>query len=190
MVWPLLGLVAVRALTVIAPQQAMKLEGIFRLSGSAVLIDKYVARFDKGNPERISMRSSDSPLLLLQGEDVDLSQEKDPHAVAGLLKLWFRDMPEALLTYGQYHNFLGASGLCSDSPMLFELTIPEGTKDQAVQLRFLRHLVNKLPVLNRYRLLVLRKKLNLLFFFSPPLPKGRCSTTCWHSFGVWPNFRK
>eukprot|EP00005_Dracoamoeba_jomungandri_P002096 CAMPEP_0174253966 /NCGR_PEP_ID=MMETSP0439-20130205/3325_1 /TAXON_ID=0 /ORGANISM="Stereomyxa ramosa, Strain Chinc5" /LENGTH=987 /DNA_ID=CAMNT_0015335303 /DNA_START=51 /DNA_END=3011 /DNA_ORIENTATION=- len=91
----------------------LKTEGIFRLSGSAVLIEKYVERFDTG-------------------EDVDLSEEKDPHAVAGLLKLYFRDLPEPLLTYELYPSFLAAT--C--------------TKDRAVVLRYVKHLVQKLPPVN------------------------------------------
>jgi hypothetical protein len=48
--------------------KALEVEGIFRLSGSATTIDKYREQFN-------------------QGIMVDLSNEMDPHTVAGLLKL-------------------------------------------------------------------------------------------------------
>lgn len=88
-------------------------EGIFRLSGSSNLIDKYVQRLDKG-------------------EDVDLSQELDPHAVAGLLKLYFRDLPEPLMTFELYPWFIASMS----------------TQDRAVRLRYLKYLVEKLPPVN------------------------------------------
>jgi hypothetical protein len=43
-----------------------------------------------------------------KGEDVDLSQELDPHAVAGLLKLYFRDLPEPLMTFELYPWFIAS----------------------------------------------------------------------------------
>jgi hypothetical protein len=74
----------------------LAVEGIFRLSGSAVLMDKYAARFDKG-------------------EDVDLTPEQDPHTVTGLLKYYFRELPEPLMTVPLYEHFISASGASSSS---------------------------------------------------------------------------
>lgn len=62
-------------------------EGIFRLSGSAVLIQEYKQRFDNG-------------------EDVSFENESDPHAVSGLFKLYFRELPEPVMTWEQYDNFI------------------------------------------------------------------------------------
>lgn len=40
----------------------------------------------------------------------DLSSEP-PHDVAGLLKLYFRELPEPLLTFEMYEPFLAAAGM-------------------------------------------------------------------------------
>ena len=45
--------------------------------------------------------------LASPGEDVDFSRVTDPHAVAGLLKLYLRELPEPLLTYPLF-GILGA----------------------------------------------------------------------------------
>jgi len=103
-----------RCIFYLEKEQSLTREGIFRLSGSSNLIERYVQRIDKG-------------------EDVDLSQEMDPHAVAGLLKLYFRDLPEPLMTFELYHWFIASIS----------------TQDRALRLRFLKHLVNKLPALNK-----------------------------------------
>lgn len=53
--------------------------------------------------------------ISLTGEDVDavdvLSDEwsADINVVSGALKLWFRELPEPLLTYGLYHPFIEAA---------------------------------------------------------------------------------
>ena len=40
------------------------------------------------------------------GVDVDLTKCNDPHTVAGLLKLYFRELPEPLLTFDLYDDFI------------------------------------------------------------------------------------
>lgn len=54
-------------------------EGLYRLCGSLGQIRSLKDAFDRGDPE-----------------GVDLSPCKDPHVVAGLLKLWFRELPAPL----------------------------------------------------------------------------------------------
>jgi hypothetical protein len=108
------------------------------------LIDRYVQRLDKG-------------------EDVDLSQELDPHAVAGLLKLYFRDLPEPLMTFDLYPWFIASMSTSPPSSFLaphvhrvcpvsvFGADIIHdgtGTPDRAVRLRYLKYLVEKLPPVN------------------------------------------
>lgn len=44
------------------------------------------------------------------GEDVDLSTEQDPHTVTGLLKYYFRELPEPLMTFALYEQFIAAAG--------------------------------------------------------------------------------
>lgn len=70
-------------------QKALDHVGIFRLSGSAVKIEEYKNSFDRG-------------------ERPDLMKEQDPHAIAGLLKLYFRNLPEPLLTFDLYEQFIAA----------------------------------------------------------------------------------
>ncbi|PRP89238.1 hypothetical protein PROFUN_02112 [Planoprotostelium fungivorum] len=96
---------------------ALKLEGIFRLSGSQVQIDQLRAAFDAG-------------------EQVVLDKDINPHTVAGLMKLYFRNLPEPLLTFPLYSNFIGA----------------QSAPNRSVRLRSFRSLVEILPR-NNYNLL-------------------------------------
>ena len=73
---------------------ALDCEGIFRLSGSAVLIQEYKAKFDNH-------------------ESVNFENESDPHAISGLFKLYFRELPEPVMTWHQYDDFIIAE--CSFS---------------------------------------------------------------------------
>jgi len=41
-----------------------------------------------------------------QGLETLYSPTADPHCVAGVLKLWIREMPEPLLSYQLYERFL------------------------------------------------------------------------------------
>eukprot|EP01130_Rhizamoeba_saxonica_P008084 TRINITY_DN3268_c0_g1_i1.p1 TRINITY_DN3268_c0_g1~~TRINITY_DN3268_c0_g1_i1.p1 ORF type:complete len:749 (-),score=176.43 TRINITY_DN3268_c0_g1_i1:23-2269(-) len=93
---------------------ALKEVGIFRLSGSAVTINEYKRQFD-------------------EGIDVDLSDEIDSHAVAGLLKLYFRELPEPIMTYQLYSSFLHAQSL----------------QNEHQRRRNVRHLIKELPEVNR-----------------------------------------
>jgi len=66
-------------------QKGTLIEGIFRLSGSSVQIEELKTAFDRG-------------------EEVNLSVIDDPHAVAGLLKLYLRELPEPPFTYALYDS--------------------------------------------------------------------------------------
>lgn len=61
----------------------LQCEGLFRISGSAALVEYYKDKFD-------------------QGMDVDLSACEDPHVVASLLKMWFRELPEPVVPFSLY----------------------------------------------------------------------------------------
>jgi len=65
----------------------VKAEGIFRLSGSATEIAEYKRKYDAG-------------------EEVSFDTEQDCHNVSGLLKLYFRQMPEPVLTHAMFFNFV------------------------------------------------------------------------------------
>ncbi|KAM9970815.1 hypothetical protein ACTFIR_002679 [Dictyostelium discoideum] len=94
-------------------KKAMDIVGIFRLSGSVLTIEQWKAKYDKG-------------------ERVDLFQEVDPHAVAGLLKLYLRELPDPLLTYEKYDNFIAAQSI-DDFPS---------------RIKLIKHLVKSLPPVN------------------------------------------
>jgi len=132
----------------------MDLEGIFRKSGSQVIIDRYQEEFDSG-------------------KDVKISDEPDPHTISGLLKLFFREMPEPLFTYNLYTPFI---------------TVQRTGADGATRKRHLRRYVQQLPVLNRTVLEYLMKFLarvdehsaenkmavhNIATVFAPNLLKSR-----------------
>jgi hypothetical protein len=61
-------------------QSVLQIVGLFRLSGSAPLIKKLSEDIDAG-------------------KSCDFAQIADPHTVTGLLKLYFREMEEPLLTW-------------------------------------------------------------------------------------------
>mmetsp|Transcript_328 Transcript_328/g.453 ORF Transcript_328/g.453 Transcript_328/m.453 type:complete len:805 (+) Transcript_328:1-2415(+) len=103
-------------------QKALDVVGIFRLSGSATTIEEYRKAFDAGEP-------------------VDLFKETDPHAVSGLLKLYFRMLPQPILTFQLYDKFIAAQ--CA--PL------------QDLRIRYIRTLVDALPGPNKALLKVLIK---------------------------------
>lgn len=83
--------------------------GIYRLSGTTSRVQALKAALDRGGPFSIHMN------LLADWLDVDavdiMSEEwsADINVVSGVLKLWFRELPEPLLTYGLYHQFIEAA---------------------------------------------------------------------------------
>ncbi|KAF2072481.1 hypothetical protein CYY_006213 [Polysphondylium violaceum] len=94
-------------------KKAMDTVGIFRLSGSVLTIEQWKAKYDKG-------------------EKVDLSTESDPHAIAGLLKLYLRELPDPILTFEKYNNFIAA----------------QSVDDFPSRIKLIKHLVKSLPAAN------------------------------------------
>lgn len=68
---------------------ANEIQGIFRLSGGAATVQQLRKDFDKG-------------------EDVSLNTIEDPHIVAGLLKLFLRELPEPVFPFDHYHELIEA----------------------------------------------------------------------------------
>ncbi|KYQ99745.1 RhoGAP domain-containing protein [Tieghemostelium lacteum] len=68
-------------------RRALHVEGIFRLSGANSQIKSLKAGFDAG-------------------EDVDLEDVEDVHTVAGLLKLYLRELPQPLFPFDTYSSFI------------------------------------------------------------------------------------
>jgi len=88
--------------------------GIFRLSGNKNEMDQYMAQYD-------------------QGKRVNLSQINDPHCVAGIMKQFFREMPEPLCTFELYESFTSTAEI----------------QDRNMRVRQLKNLINKLPAENK-----------------------------------------
>ncbi|KAJ3439671.1 rho/rac/cdc gtpase-activating protein [Anaeramoeba flamelloides] len=61
--------------------------GIFRLSGQKSDIDRYKQEFDSG-------------------KDITFENEMNVHNVSGILKQWFRELPESMLTKELYPQFI------------------------------------------------------------------------------------
>ncbi len=68
----------------------LDLEGIFRVTGTQTEIEEFKDEFDTTGK-------------------CDLSRCRDVHAVAGLLKLYLRELPEPLLTFDRYPDFIKSS---------------------------------------------------------------------------------
>ncbi|GIY23114.1 hypothetical protein CEXT_108872 [Caerostris extrusa] len=71
-------------------ESAMEEEGLFRIGGSMIKIKKMKSAFDAGFHHLIE-------------------EERDPHNVAGILKLYLRTLPEPLLTYQLYDQWMEAA---------------------------------------------------------------------------------
>lgn len=68
-------------------QHGLEIEGVFRHSGSPSLTEHYRDEFEIGL-------------------EPDFTDCNDPHTVAALLKQFFRDLPEPLLTFDNYSKFI------------------------------------------------------------------------------------
>jgi len=68
-------------------EKHLEVEGLFRISANSNTLDKLKKEIDKGNFD-------------------DLMNELEPHNIAGLLKLFIRTLPEPILTFGLFHEFL------------------------------------------------------------------------------------
>ncbi|KAG7491510.1 hypothetical protein MATL_G00004540 [Megalops atlanticus] len=71
--------------------KGMKEEGLFRLAGAASVVKKLKNSLDCGNVDHSEFIS-------------------DPHAVAGALKCYLRELPEPLMTFDLYHEWFKAAG--------------------------------------------------------------------------------
>ena len=84
------------------------------------------------------------------GKSINVNQY-DPHTVAGVLKIFLKELPEPLLTYELRTSFFAALGALS--PWLLQFTIPhypcsdEPTK--AKKLAAVSAVMERLPVGNR-----------------------------------------
>lgn len=89
--------------------------------------------------------------------DVDLVNSKDyhdVHAVAGLLKLYLRELPSTVLTRERHVDFLHIVGLCH---LMTRLILD--IEDKAVRVTRLTELVHELPKVNYELLRIMSKHL-------------------------------
>ncbi|XP_077157102.1 rho GTPase-activating protein 24 isoform X1 [Paroedura picta] len=100
-------------------QRGLKEEGLFRLPGQANLVKELQDAFDCG----------EKPLF---------DRNTDVHTVASLLKLYLRELPEPVIPYAKYEDFLSCAKLLS--------------KEEETGLNELAKQVKSLPVVN-YNLL-------------------------------------
>jgi RalA-binding protein 1 len=100
-----------RAIQYLEAKKADQEEGIYRLSGSSAVIKSLKDRFNMGMCS-YSMPCIHSTNSVSEG-DVDLlasDEYWDPHAIAGLLKSFLRELPASILTRDLHLKFLAVIG--------------------------------------------------------------------------------
>ncbi|XP_052761702.1 rho GTPase-activating protein 24-like isoform X3 [Mya arenaria] len=96
----------------------LEIEGIFRLPGRMLLVRDLKDRFD-------------------EGETFDLEEEDaDIHSVASLIKQYFRELPECLIPYNKYQEFMNIA-------MRYQGNKAKNTRNEEVEL--LRTLMTDIP---------------------------------------------
>nr|XP_055060482.1 protein FAM13A isoform X7 [Misgurnus anguillicaudatus] len=94
--------VVVRSMVEYLEKHGLRQEGIFRVNGSVRTVETLRQRFDAG-------------------EEVDLHQEVDTFAVASLLKLFLRDLPEGLIHPSIHNPLIQLSQECSEDDFCGEV---------------------------------------------------------------------
>lgn len=82
-------------------KRGLELEGIGRIAGSHERIEKLKEEIDSGFEVAIAFSYQ-------LGKTVNFSQQ-DVYDICGLLKLYFRELPEPLITPELYEKFIGIS---------------------------------------------------------------------------------
>lgn len=105
--------VVFRCIQYLEAKKADQEEGIYRLSGSSAVIKGLRDRFNAGMLDLPSWHYS--ALMICKEGDVDLlasDEYWDPHAIAGLLKSFLRELPASILTRDLHMRFLSVMGPC------------------------------------------------------------------------------
>lgn len=92
----------------------LDMEGIYRLSGSANHINQMKQIFDNGGLALVTqLQRCHSNIPLSDSSQVDFTNPEnfyhDVNSVAGLLKQFFRDLPDPLFTSQSYTDFINAA---------------------------------------------------------------------------------
>lgn len=95
-------------------RRGMEEVGIYRVSGVATDIQALKAAFDSSESQLLrSFRLKEETDVSPPADNKDVSmlmRDMDVNAIAGTLKLYFRELPEPLFTDELYPNFAGAIG--------------------------------------------------------------------------------
>ena len=94
-----------------ARRAGMQSMGIYRLSGTTSKVQKLKAKFDAGE-SRVRPASRTPSDERADWSSVDLLNDEainDINIIAGCLKLWFRELPEPLMTWELYQGFIDAA---------------------------------------------------------------------------------
>ena len=131
-------------------------EGIYRLSGSSAVIKSLKDRFNSGTlvpPVLVIQRLNQDADRFTEG-DVDLlasDEYWDPHAIAGLLKTFMRELPASILTRELHTRFLSVIGKCGFlKKALCSMTYRESLDfvDTQERIKELSCLISQLPLAN------------------------------------------
>lgn len=109
--------VVFRCIQYLEAKKADQEEGIYRLSGSSAVIKGLKDRFNTGMLDLPSWHYV--ALMSCEEGDVDLlasDEYWDPHAIAGLLKGFLRELPASILTRDLHMRFLSVMGPCVSLP--------------------------------------------------------------------------
>jgi len=90
-------------------------EGIYRLSGSSAVIKSLKDRFNSGAfvPPTLAIQRLNVNQFIEGDFDLLAPDEHwDPHAIAGLLKTFMRELPASILTRELHTRFLSVIGEC------------------------------------------------------------------------------
>ena len=92
-------------------------EGIYRLSGSSAVIKSLKDRFNSGTlaSSVLTIQRLNLGVNQYAEGDIDLlasDEYWDPHAIAGLLKTFMRELPASILTRELHTRFLSVIGKC------------------------------------------------------------------------------
>lgn len=99
--------VVYRCIEYLEHMDAAKEEGIYRLSGSNSAIRMLKDKFNAGSClQRTQLNGIEGDVDLVNSKDYH-----DVHAVAGLLKLYLRELPSTVLTRERHAEFLHIVGM-------------------------------------------------------------------------------
>lgn len=110
--------VVFRCIQYLEAKKAEQEEGIYRLSGSSAVIKGLRDKFNAGVLAFLPWHYF--VLMICEEGDVDLlasDEYWDPHAIAGLLKSFLRELPASILTRDLHMRFLSVMGPCFPFPL-------------------------------------------------------------------------